>query len=675
MNRQLPVLSANGSRLLRKLSELPPVWFTAAALAESIGVSRRTVMRELPGMEKWLEAAGFHLIRSPGQGVRLEEGAGRRAELRALLDSKQIVPSRSERIDQLLVLLFSAGEPVKTTYLAHMLQVSEHTLSSDLNVAADWLLARGVTLRRRSGVGVWLEGTPESLRRALGVRLRPQLAQMDWQKFLSDAHTPLSLLDQEDTRAVVSVLLAFEQKTTFCFSDSAFLSMVLHLTLLAGQVRAGSLPQPDPASDSAGDAAALRRELEQALGLRLPDGETDYLKHCLQAASGRQDWDDPAQMQIRYLASLLIRGMERETGVELTGFSSLREDLCAHLRPMLLRITRGERIENAQLLPMQEQYPALWQAMRRVCAETAAALALPPIPDEEACFLAMHFGAVLEECERTQRRLHAVVVCPSGMATSRFLTSQLDREVPEITVDRMCAMRSLDVDDLRRHGVDLIISTVPLQIDFPHIVVGAVLQEKDRIQLRDAVENFQRPTAPVRQTIAPAADVRYTGALSACILSLLDTVATRTVDAPRTRMDLICAAARLFCTSSAGAEQVEQALLRRENLGDTLLPPLQALLLHCKTDAIEGCRLGYLKATPPFYEGENRIEGAIVMLAPTQGEEVWQPVMQEVSALLIDQPVLRDALYAGEPARAAALLENFLSRRFCRELSRRTPRP
>ena len=41
-------LSANARKLIEQLLSLPQGWVTAAALAESIGVSRRTVLRELP---------------------------------------------------------------------------------------------------------------------------------------------------------------------------------------------------------------------------------------------------------------------------------------------------------------------------------------------------------------------------------------------------------------------------------------------------------------------------------------------------------------------------------------------------------------------------------------------------------------------------------------------------
>ena len=48
-------LSANARNLIEQLLSLPQGWVTAAALAESIGVSRRTVLRELPAVEQWMQ--------------------------------------------------------------------------------------------------------------------------------------------------------------------------------------------------------------------------------------------------------------------------------------------------------------------------------------------------------------------------------------------------------------------------------------------------------------------------------------------------------------------------------------------------------------------------------------------------------------------------------------------
>ena len=50
MSETLPSLTANGQKLIDRLLTLPQGWVTAAMLAESIGVSRRTVLREVPSV-------------------------------------------------------------------------------------------------------------------------------------------------------------------------------------------------------------------------------------------------------------------------------------------------------------------------------------------------------------------------------------------------------------------------------------------------------------------------------------------------------------------------------------------------------------------------------------------------------------------------------------------------
>lgn len=658
-----PKLTDNGRRLLIRLAELPSMWITAAALGESIGISRRTVMRELPGMEHWLQDAGYRFVRNPGQGVRLLENDARRNALHAQLTQTRAPLSRTERIDRLLSLLFAANQPVKAQWLAHRLDVSEHTLASDLADGDAWLQARGAALRRKPGVGVWLEGSPETLRRALGVRLRPQLAALDWQSWVRTRRqeSPLSLLNAPDMQAVMEVLQQFEAHHRVIFSDSAFLSLVLHFTLLAGQLRHGTVSAAGTGLPADSLAAELLLSLSDALHLHLPAEEAHYLSYFLRTALGMPDWDDPEALRISRLAMALIHGMEQQTGVPLAGFSTLRTDLCAHLRPMLLRLHHREHLENPQLAEIQEQYPTLWRAVRQVCTETAQMLHLPAIPDGEAGFLAMHFGAVLAECEKL-RRLRAVVVCPMGMASSRFLTSQLDRDFPEISVERMCPLRELNPEALRAEGIRLILSTVPLHIDFPHLVIHPVLQEQDRILLQNVVHEFHNEQdAGTAAGSAAAPDLRRTNAFHSGIIDLIDHLRIAPAAFPASYAQLIQDAAHLF--DSSHPDRIAQALARREALGSTYIPPFQALLLHCKTDAVSSGRFGYLTLPQPLHLDAGLVWGALVLLAPTEPAAVWNPLMSEVSAVLIDCPLLLDRLRSGDADGAAHLLEEELSRR------------
>lgn len=676
-----PTLSSNGRRLIEKMTELPRTWLTAATLATAVGISRRTVLRELPGIEQWMRSAGFRFLRSPGKGLLLDEDQERRALLLSLLETRGAsnALSRQERRRQVLLTLLSAEEPVKIYALAHQLNSSDYTLSADLDAVEDYLRTWGIALRRRPGVGVWLEAPPEKLRRAAGTLLKTQLLEQDWQSFFhgtAPQGTPLAvLLDPETARTVWEVLQRFDEEEALHFADSHFLSLAVHLTLTVRQLRSGiaDTGAPVPHTDAA-QARRLAKRLEQALGVALPPAEVSNLALYLDAY-GQSAGPDSREMNLRYLVAYLLNGVSEAMEVDLTPYPDLADDLCRHLRPMLLRLEHNTYTENPQLTLLQEQYPALWRATRAVCDKAQEALPIPAIPDGEAGYLAMHIGAVLEQENLAKMRLNAVVVCPYGMASSRFLAAQLARDFPVLNITACCAVRELDPAALRKQGVDLIISTAALQIDYPHVRINPILQAQDRALLQDAIETAQQQAlTPSRSGKKPRSEqreaLRYTVKLSAELLNLLKNVTIQRVTAPQSREALIHAASGLFCSDAQAALKVEQALLRREGLGDTYVKPLQALLLHCRTDALRECRLGYLCAEPPLYENRQRILGALVLLAPAEGD-IPLEVMQAVSALLIEEPALIDALRKNERDRAAALLEAGLGQRFQHVLTMR----
>ena len=689
--KKLPALSANGRKLILKLAQMPRSWTTAAALAESVGVSRRTVMRELPGVEDYLAAAGYAFQRSPGQGVRLDEPLARRDALVALLDEPGPAAAlpREERRRQLLASLFTAQGPVKTYALAYDLAVSENTLNSDLDHLEGWLDAHGLRLNRRPGVGVWVSGTPEQRRRAVGALLQGLLPLQDWDAFL-DGKLPSrsavpALLDAAAARAVQDLLQQFEQEEGLHFTDNGFLSLLLHLTLTIQQLRSGvqdTVELVAPPDLSA--ALRLARRVEDAFGLALSRAEVSYLALYLDACQGNPNTDglDARELNTRYLAACLIDTVSRQMGADLRRWPSLAGDLYCHLRPMLHRLSQGIQTDNPQLGLIQERYPRLWRATRFACDDARARLNIPAIPDAEAGYLAMHFGAVLEQEAMTRARVRVVVVCPCGMASSRFLASQLEREFPAFEVIRIAALRDLDAGRLRAEGAGLVVSTAPLTIDFPAVTVNPILNEQDRAVLRSAAERCREASAQGPQTAPPAAPhpasraqaLRYAARLSAALLELLDALVIKRVPVPGDRAALIREASRLFCAEPRAAAQVEQALLHRESMGETYIPPLQTVLLHSFTPAVPGCRLGYLKAEPPVYEKGRALQGALVLLAPDAEDGIPADVMQAVSAILIEQPALMPLLRRGSRDEAAALLEKELGERFRQALSLRIGR-
>lgn len=648
-------LSANARKLIEQLLSLPQGWVTAAALAESIGVSRRTVLRELPAVEQWMQAAGAHFVRNPGKGLLLDEAPERRDALRTQLnsgDKKEL--SRAERRQQLLTRLLSEQEPCKTAALARELGVSESTLSADLDELETKLHPYRVEMFRRPGVGVWLQGDASSYRRVVSALLRSSLPEKELAEVLCGRmpeNTIFStLLDTKTAEKVWKVLQQFEQEEQLHLPDAGFLALAIHCTLTIQQLQQGGDKGSAPRGlrPAGNHAARLVAALNHTFGLTLPPEEAQYLELYLAAYLGAEDpWGSAQEMELRNLEAALIREMEKALHTDLSGYTSLRDDLYCHLRPMLLRVEQKIRTENPQLDTIRTAYPGLWKATRAAC------------------------DAVLEQNAMFRLRLRVVVACPLGMGSSRFLASRLGNEFPSLQVEGCCSVRELNAADLRQRRIDFIISTVPLELDYPAVCISPSLLEPDRAVLKDAImrysQNREEPepaVQPVQDTERAGSKLRYYARLTRSMTGLLEQLTIQPVKAPGSRAALIHAAAQLFCPQEADARLVEQQLRRRESLGDTYIKPLYALLLHCRTSAVKDCRLGYLQAQPPVYEPGRIVLGALVLLAPDDGNGVPVEVMQNVSGQLIETPQLMEALRTGQQQEAADLLEQGFDRAF-----------
>lgn len=436
---------------------------TTAALAESIGVSRRTVLRELPAVEQWMQAAGAHFVRNPGKGLLLDEAPERRDALRTQLNSgdrKEL--SRAERRQQLLTRLLSEQEPCKTAVLARALGVSESTLSADLDELETKLHPYRVEMFRRPGVGVWLQGDASSYRRVVSALLRSSMPEKELAEVLCgrmpENEIFSTLLDTKTAEKVWAVLQQFEQEEQLHLPDAGFLALAIHCTLTIQQLRQGGDKGSAPRGlrPAGNHAARLVAALNRAFGLTLPPEEAQYLELYLSAYLGAEDpWGSAQEMELRNLEAALIREMEKALHTDLSGYTSLRDDLYCHLRPMLLRVEQNIRTENPQLDTIRTAYPGLWKATRAACDAVQQQFVLPAISDDEAAYLAMHFGAVLEQNAMFRLRLRVVVACPLGMGSSRFLASRLGNEFPSLQVEGCCSVRELNTADLRLDTFEL----------------------------------------------------------------------------------------------------------------------------------------------------------------------------------------------------------------------------
>ena len=160
-----------------------------------------------------------------------------------------------------------------------------------------------------------------------------------------------TLLDTKTAEKVWAALQQFEQEEQLHLPDAGFLALAIHCTLTSQQLRQGGDTGSAPRGlrPAGNHAARLVAALNRAFGLTLPPEEAQYLELYLSAYLGAEDpWGSAQEMELRNLEAALIREMEKALHTDLSGYTSLRDDLYCHLRPMLLRVEQNIPNENSK---------------------------------------------------------------------------------------------------------------------------------------------------------------------------------------------------------------------------------------------------------------------------------------------------------------------------------------
>lgn len=138
-------------------------------LAAFLDVSTRTVQRDLKGLGGMLNQYKLSLQKdTTNKGFYLLGDDHNIQQLKADLSSME--PSDytpEERQLLLLVALLEKQEPIKLFTLADELNVTVATVSHDLTKVEEWLSSFHLTLIRRRGYGVEVEGSETDIRRSL----------------------------------------------------------------------------------------------------------------------------------------------------------------------------------------------------------------------------------------------------------------------------------------------------------------------------------------------------------------------------------------------------------------------------------------------------------------------------------------------------------------------------
>lgn len=664
---------------------------TLKQLSEELKVSIRTVQRELKQVRKILAKYDLQLDTKTGVGIHVIGSTSRKNEALHNLtevDSDQLLSSE-QRQYRLKQILLSLSEPVKLFYLSRELGVSEATISYDLGKIENWFQSYEIELIRKPGVGVYVDGDEKQIRKAIIDLFYDECSKEELVHLLekvkgkSDHHIEAQLtiwndlfhfIEEKNIRIIESVVKDLKKRKKFFMSDSALVGMVVHIALAVQRLKAGEGIEMEDSvlselkqCEEYGWAAEIAEAISATLQVSIPESEKGYITmHLLGSRARENDGNIQKYPTAEYTRDMIYLASDY-LKLSLIDDEDLFFHLSQHLESALFRISMSMNIRNPMLDQVKKNYPEVYDAACHAVKylERRTGLGIPP---EEIGYLAMHIGAAVLRKERNMKRSYQViVVCTSGMGTSKLLAAQIRKELPNIEVIATVPLLQLNEWSAEWEAADLVISTIPIDFDKrPVVEVSPFLSKEDclKIETRIAALGQKQPQTQVKETRTPLhrliQKVNIYGETVSQILENFQFVADLKC---KNKLEVIQTAAQgaLLLDPEADTDTIEQDLLQREQMGIWIAETEQLALIHFRTKGIHKLLVALYRLTDPVAWSDNTAAMSIlVLLAPENAPLECLEIMGEISASLIEEDNV-ERLARGTAAEIEVYLQDILS--------------
>ncbi|MED1204621.1 BglG family transcription antiterminator [Heyndrickxia acidicola] len=640
---------------------------TALSIATFLNVSVRTIQRDLKSIEKILKDFDLQLIRNPNDGLVIEGKNEKIFKLiQHLMGIHPVDLPPQERKLQLLLALLQKEESYKIQGLAFQLGVSITTLTAYLDELADWLANFHVKLTRKRGVGVEITGKELDKRKALaGFFLLYFNEELIESLFLLEKgncsnekvlyfFSP-SYLHQIDKAVNASINTGMAR-----LADSDYIGFIVHLCITMQRAEEGFFLEEENSSrsdvrDEYQLVADICGALKENFSIPFSHEDIHYLAVILKGsklqAADAVPYDSVVLGQ---RIKKLIQYVSTQLHVDLTKDFSLFQGLLAHMEPSLFRIKQQMGLFNPLTEEIKRKYPVLFMAIKNGVEKEFEEFGF--FPDDEIAFIVLHFGSALVMREE-DLPIHALVVCPTGIGTSKMLASRIKKEIVEIDSVEVKSIKEMQEGNYDRY--DVIISTVRLPfIDMDYILVTPLLSEEDITNIRDFlrknIEALTQNKHYIKSTQKePSAPKTAKRPITEVLQELNDTqqsMASLLTNFRVYRLHHLQSHEQTLSEMVRQAEEdklltngqdVMETLKERERKGGLGIPGTSMGLFHCRSEHVKQLVFQISHLENPCLvkgmDGKNMyMKSLLLMLAPEELSAREQEIVSLVSTSLIE---------------------------------------
>lgn len=684
------------SIMLRENREL-----SVQALAEQSGISKRTVQRELESVENCLKDYHIDFRSKTGVGVWLE---GPDQEMKRLnLDISQgdsyDVSNREDRRKRLTLEILKEKGLKKLYYYSSQFQVSEATISADLEAINVWLSHYDLFVVRKPGSGIYIKGKEESYRKAIRDFIRENVDTRVLKDFYDDSAEAEyrlkaigisnigGLLDDTVIKRVKDCIANMKHERIMNMTENSYTAMIIHITIAINRIlqsetieSEGKWQEFDKEDEDYLLAKELVNRLSGEFSVTIPEIEISYIYlHIKGSKHEKIQYGEDCSLKLdnrefKQLLNCMIDAFDKEKAMYLKQDDDFIQGLLVHLQPTIFRILHNMQIHNPVLEDIKENYADIYERCKRV-AEVLKGWLKKEVPEEEIGFLTVHFGAALvrlEEKNESIRQVHVGVVCSSGIGISRLMSTKLEK-----VFKGRIAVTAYGKNEITPYIVskaDFFVSSIPLDItEIPVISVNPLLGENDMEQIRKTLYRYERIPGKSREEDEFTLQLEEINILAAQINAVIKYLEFFKVHNDITFEELLLAIGEKLSPYADRRELIQDDIMKREKIASQIFSEMGFALLHEKTKGVlrpsfTVCMTRDLSPfRDPYFKG---ITIVLVLLIPDdENSRINREIMGYISGIIIEDCDFLDTIGKGNKEEIRNMLTRHLKQFFYKYLN------
>lgn len=475
---------------------------TVEELQRLLKVSKRTIYREISSVEATIAKLNLQINKPRGEGYRLIGETFQIDLLRhKLSQTTQANFDMLQRQHALAITLLLANEELTMELLAHEFEVSVGTITADLTAIEASFPDYDLMIERRKTRGVIVTGGEKGRRQILSSLIYGNINEYDFFQYLQqlnenkEAATDnffLEVIRPESLSLANSVVRKESYDYFASVTDNQLQQLIIILALSLDRITAAHvIDVPVLAKEISVDAVRLSHQIlgyiEAQIKRSINLNERHYFARQLEGLNYKAPqhiFIESFDAEMSYKIKEMIRLTTDQTGFDFRQDETLYEDLMSHVAAAMKRpASLIQKIDNPLLDQIIDEYYVLYNVTKGMIQQLFPEKLFSK---EELAYIVIHFASSLER-NPSSRNIRALVLCSSGVGTSKILESRIRKYLPEINYIDVSKISQMD--QIRFESYDVILSTIFLP-GFPHSyrVISPLLLNDEIQDIREYIK-------------------------------------------------------------------------------------------------------------------------------------------------------------------------------------------